>query len=154
MPAPGFVGADSFTYKATDGKLSSNTATVTINVTNLPPTVQAVSYTVPLGTAAQISAADGVLAGAADPYGLALTASVQSGSAQGSLWLADAQSRRQLRVRPVRQRRRYRHLLVRGRRRPEHQHAGDAHDQRPRPAADGRHQRRGIHLRGPARWRP
>ena len=32
LPAPGFVGTDTFTYKASDGTLASNTATVTITV--------------------------------------------------------------------------------------------------------------------------
>ncbi|TAF01390.1 MAG: DUF4347 domain-containing protein [Oscillatoriales cyanobacterium] len=36
-PNTGFVGSDTFTYKANDGKVDSGTATVTINVTNNPP---------------------------------------------------------------------------------------------------------------------
>ena len=32
LPKPGFVGVDTFTYKASDGALASNTATVTITV--------------------------------------------------------------------------------------------------------------------------
>ncbi|TAF01391.1 MAG: hypothetical protein EAZ78_18595 [Oscillatoriales cyanobacterium] len=35
-PNTGFVGSDTFTYKANDGKVDSGTATVTINVTNNP----------------------------------------------------------------------------------------------------------------------
>ena len=40
-PNAGFVGTDSFTYKASDGKLDSNLATVTITVTeaNQPPVI-------------------------------------------------------------------------------------------------------------------
>jgi VCBS repeat-containing protein len=41
-PAPGFSGQDSFTYRATDGGLTSNLATVRITVTPAPP-VNAVS---------------------------------------------------------------------------------------------------------------
>jgi VCBS repeat-containing protein len=36
-PNTGYTGADSFTYKANDGGADSNTATVTINVVELPP---------------------------------------------------------------------------------------------------------------------
>jgi hypothetical protein len=39
VPAPGFVGTDSFTYDASDGSLTSPPATVTINVINAPPTI-------------------------------------------------------------------------------------------------------------------
>ena len=40
-PNAGFIGTDSFTYKASDGKLDSNLATVTITVTeaNQPPVI-------------------------------------------------------------------------------------------------------------------
>ncbi|MDA1190504.1 MAG: Ig-like domain-containing protein, partial [Candidatus Poribacteria bacterium] len=36
-PTTGFVGTDSFTFRASDGSLNSNTATVTITVTNAAP---------------------------------------------------------------------------------------------------------------------
>jgi hypothetical protein len=49
-PDPGFSGTDTFTYQATDGQLTSNTATVTVTVTASPPpggiTLSAVGYKV------------------------------------------------------------------------------------------------------------
>src|SRR3954452_15597157 len=46
MPSAGFVGADSFTYKATDQTpAASNTATVTITVTDQAPTCNDTSTT-------------------------------------------------------------------------------------------------------------
>jgi len=39
QPAPGFTGVDSFTYEATDGGLTSNAATVTLNVVGTPITL-------------------------------------------------------------------------------------------------------------------
>jgi hypothetical protein len=36
-PAANFNGSDSFTYKANDGSLDSNVATVTITVNSVPP---------------------------------------------------------------------------------------------------------------------
>ena len=44
-PAAAFVGADSFTFKANDGALDSNVATVTINVTDTAPSLSSVSGT-------------------------------------------------------------------------------------------------------------
>lgn len=42
-PNPGYVGSDSFTYKANDGKLDSNLATVSINVAPaIPPKITSV----------------------------------------------------------------------------------------------------------------
>jgi len=46
-PQPGYAGTDSFTYRIHDSFLNlSNTATVTINVVNNPPTATNDSYTV------------------------------------------------------------------------------------------------------------
>ena len=39
VPAPGFLGADQFTYRATDGTFDSNTATVRLSVVPPPPPV-------------------------------------------------------------------------------------------------------------------
>ncbi len=45
-PNPGFVGADSFTYRVNDGLADSNVATVIINVTNAAPTANADAFSV------------------------------------------------------------------------------------------------------------
>ncbi|MGL4422826.1 MAG: cadherin-like domain-containing protein [Gemmataceae bacterium] len=44
LPNPLFVGTDSFTYKVTNGVYTSNTATVTITVTNQVPQIQGKLY--------------------------------------------------------------------------------------------------------------
>ena len=48
-PAAKFVGADSFTYTALDGKGGSATATVTLNVTNTGPIARGDNYTTQFG---------------------------------------------------------------------------------------------------------
>src|SRR5207248_2070393 len=69
-PTTGYVGGDSFTYKAYDGKAYSNTdATVTINIAaapNTPPTAYPDSYDVVQNTTLYISN-PGVLANDTDP---------------------------------------------------------------------------------------
>ena len=47
-PAAGYYGTDSFTYRANDGILNSNTATVTITINhvNHAPTVNNDAYTI------------------------------------------------------------------------------------------------------------
>jgi len=85
-PNPGFVGTDSFTYQATDGMLPSNTATVTIVVTNAPPAAQADVYSVGAGATFTIPA-PGVLANDIDPESGPLTAVVATNPGKGSLTL-------------------------------------------------------------------
>jgi VCBS repeat-containing protein len=75
-PNPGFSGADTFTYLASDGHLTSNTATVTINVTatdNRTPVAAADAYSTTGGTIS-VDAAAGVLANDTDADGDPLTA--------------------------------------------------------------------------------
>ncbi|MBI4495208.1 MAG: tandem-95 repeat protein, partial [Chloroflexi bacterium] len=72
-PATGYVGVDSFTYKANNGNLDSNVATVTITINNLPPSAAADSYATGQGTTLGV-AAPGVLANDSDPGGDAITA--------------------------------------------------------------------------------
>jgi VCBS repeat-containing protein len=78
---------DSFTYKANDGSLDSNVATVTFTVTpvNDPPVAHNDAYTVAEGGTLNV-AAPGVLANDTDPDS-SLTASVVTGPAHGSLVL-------------------------------------------------------------------
>jgi len=87
-PATYWVGADSFSYYATDGVSNSNTATVSIDVTNSPPTASADSYSFwydSLDTAAQ--GVTGVLANDDDNDSDPLTAVLKSGPSHGTLTL-------------------------------------------------------------------
>src|SRR5207237_477173 len=80
-PAANYNGADSFTYKANDGALNSNVATVSITVTavNDAPVANAQSATTAEDTAKAITLT------ASDVDGDALTYSIVSGPAHGAL---------------------------------------------------------------------
>jgi hypothetical protein len=86
-PAAGFYGTDSFAYQARDGAVTSNTATVTLTVTEQAPAAEAHAYDLTHDQPLTVAAAFGVLAGASDADGDALTASLVSGPAHGSLTL-------------------------------------------------------------------
>jgi large repetitive protein len=92
-PDAGFVGTDSFTYRATDGKDQSNLATVTIEVTaataeaNQPPTGQTDRYKVAWDTPLTVNAAKGVLANDTDPDADKLTAQLETAPSHGTLTL-------------------------------------------------------------------
>jgi VCBS repeat-containing protein len=83
-PAAGYFGPDSFTYQATDGVATGNTATVTLKVS--PPTAVADSAAVNENAVLSV-AAPGVLGNDTDPNGLPMTASVLTGPAHGTLTL-------------------------------------------------------------------
>jgi VCBS repeat-containing protein len=87
-PAANYTGADSFTYRAGDGNLTSNLATVTITVSavNDAPVAAADTYNTPEDTALTV-AAPGVLGNDSDPDGDTLSAVVASGPSHGSLTL-------------------------------------------------------------------
>lgn len=88
-PDPGFVGSDSFTYRADDGSVPSGLATVTIDVTDAAPVAVADAYTVDKNASISVGAGTGVLANDTDPdAGETLTASVVSGPTDGSVTLA------------------------------------------------------------------
>jgi VCBS repeat-containing protein len=76
---------DSFTYKANDGSLDSNVATVTINISpvNDAPTANNDAYTVAEGGTLNV-AAPGVIANDTDPDSPTLTAVLVSGPAHAS----------------------------------------------------------------------
>ncbi len=90
-PNLAFSGADSFTYRASDGWASSAVTTVSITV-EPPPNVAPVAvgdgiYTTPFGTVLAV-AAPGVLANDSDPNpGTVLTAVLSGGPANGGLTL-------------------------------------------------------------------
>jgi VCBS repeat-containing protein len=87
-PAADYHGSDSFTYRASDGDLTSGLATVTITVraVNDTPTAAADAYTTAEDTALTVTA-PGVLANDGDPDGDPLSAAVASGPSHGSLTL-------------------------------------------------------------------
>ncbi|MBI3350153.1 MAG: tandem-95 repeat protein, partial [Burkholderiales bacterium] len=88
-PNAGYVGGDSFTYTASDGLLASEPATVSITVTGQPPVNHAPvasddTATTPQGQAIALD----VLANDHDADGNALTASIASGPAHGTVTVA------------------------------------------------------------------
>lgn len=89
QPANNYVGADSFTYRAFDGGLSSANATVTITVTNVNRAPVAANDQYVAGKNLSISRnnASGVLANDSDPDVQALSAVLVSGPAHGQLTL-------------------------------------------------------------------
>lgn len=85
-PSAGYIGADIFTYKATDGTFTSNTTLVSIQV-NSPVTTQFDSYNTTVGKTMTVDAAHGVLANDSDANGHPLTASIVSQPAHGTVTL-------------------------------------------------------------------
>ena len=89
-PDGDFTGTDSFTYRATDGVASSNTATVTITVyadndENSAPVSSSDSYSVNEDATLTISTTSGVLANDSDSDGDTLTATLVSELSHGTL---------------------------------------------------------------------
>jgi len=85
-PAPNYNDADSFTFKANDGTIDSNVATVEIDIipVNDPPVMLNDSYSVVENTTLTVPA-PGVLANDSDPVeGSPLTAILRSGSGPGN----------------------------------------------------------------------
>jgi hypothetical protein len=87
VPNAGFVGVDSFTYRASDGVLLSEMATVTIVVSQVPPTAQNDAYSVDEDVTLTIAALQGVLANDADSGGRPLTALLVSAPSHGAVLL-------------------------------------------------------------------
>ena len=89
-PDSGYVGTDSFTYRASDGELNSNVATVTITVTsaNDAPTAEDDAYTVDEDESLTVNAASGVLDNDTDPEDDGLTSVVHTHPSHGTLSLA------------------------------------------------------------------
>jgi VCBS repeat-containing protein len=87
-PAANFSGSDAFTYRASDGRLQSGLATVTLTVTavNDAPRAGDDAYSSKEDTTLSV-AAPGVLGNDSDPDGDALTAALVSGPAHGTLTL-------------------------------------------------------------------
>jgi VCBS repeat-containing protein len=85
-PAANFNGSDSFTYRASDGTLTSNLATVTLTVTaaNDAPVAADDAFSTTEDTARTV-AGPGVLANDSDPDGTPLSAELGSGPSHGTL---------------------------------------------------------------------
>ncbi len=90
-PLDGFSGTDSFTYTVNDGQLTSEPATVQINVeappagSNTAPVVQNDSYTVAANQPLQVAVDAGVLANDTDAEGNLLNATIADAPDSGSL---------------------------------------------------------------------
>ena len=89
-PAANYNGSDSFSYRASDGGLNSNTATVSLSITavNDAPTAIDNVFTANFQTLLDVPSATGVLANDSDVDGNALTASLVTGPTHGTLTLA------------------------------------------------------------------
>ncbi|KAA0077324.1 tandem-95 repeat protein, partial [Mycolicibacterium sp. P9-64] len=88
-PQTNYNGADSFTYRTSDGTTASNLATVTIGLTavNDPPTAGDNAYTVAEDGTLNVNAGSGVLTNDGDVDTDPLTAVIGTGPAHGSLAL-------------------------------------------------------------------
>ena len=86
-PMLGYYGIDSFSYVANDGEFDSNEAIVKIEVLliNSPPIAVDDSYSTLENQSIEINAQKGVLSNDTDPDNDELTASIVSGSNNGSL---------------------------------------------------------------------
>jgi VCBS repeat-containing protein len=82
-PKTGYVGTDSFTYKAFDGSAYSTATTVTVQVANRPPVAVNDIVASPKGAAISIS----VLANDSDPDGDVLTVTALTQPANGTIVL-------------------------------------------------------------------
>jgi uncharacterized delta-60 repeat protein len=86
-PNSGFIGTDTFTYKATDGTSDSNVATVTVTVTAPAPTANNDSYSTNENTPLSVTA-PGVLGNDTDPNNNPLSAVRVTSPVHGTLQLA------------------------------------------------------------------
>jgi Big-like domain-containing protein len=84
QPDDGFVGTDSFRYRAKDGLLFTLPATVTISVTNAVPVAVADHYTAKTGVQLSVPA-PGVLVNDTDADGDTLKAELVDGGGNGSI---------------------------------------------------------------------
>lgn len=86
-PAQNVFGTDSFTYRASDGALTSTPVTVTITVTpvNDAPVVQNAAYSMDEDTTLRVHVAQGMMSKASDPDGDRLTLAVVTRPANGAL---------------------------------------------------------------------
>ena len=88
-PDPDFFGADSFTYRASDGQVESQPVVValTVHPVNDPPVAVGDWYVVDENTALDLPAAAGILANDRDAEETPLVAALEAGPAHGTLEL-------------------------------------------------------------------
>jgi VCBS repeat-containing protein len=89
-PAAGFSGADGFSYRASDGTLTSSIVQVTLNVTSISataPVAVADTYTVLHNTTLTVDSASGLLKNDTDDDGNSLTAIKVTDPTNGALTL-------------------------------------------------------------------
>ena len=84
-PAPNYLGKDSFTYRASDGALSSGLATVTLDVTGPDDPPVAVNDSYSVSQDGTLAPAVGVLGNDTDANGQALTAVLLTQPTHGAL---------------------------------------------------------------------
>lgn len=91
VPGPDFAGEDSFTYELTDGSGAAASATVTLTVrpVNDAPTVEDLALATEVGVPLVVEA-PGLLEGAEDAEGDALTVSLRTGAVNGTVTLGQA----------------------------------------------------------------
>ena len=89
IPAPGFIGTDTFTYRVTNGELESNTATVTFIVRppNSVPVAEDDAYNLDEDTTLTVAADAGLLSNDRDDDGDPLTIELLSEPERGTLTL-------------------------------------------------------------------
>jgi hypothetical protein len=88
VPEQGYIGEDSFQYRAIADGLNSAATTVNISVTAPPPEALPDSYSVLSGGVLTVSAATGVASNDISPLGLPLTATVTQAPSHGTLTLS------------------------------------------------------------------
>jgi VCBS repeat-containing protein len=84
-PTAGYSGSDSFTFTASTGGLTSNTATVSLTVNETAPVANDNNYAVNEGQALTVAPTDGVLSNATDAETDALSARVVTQPGHGAV---------------------------------------------------------------------
>ena len=87
VPNAGYIGTDSFSFKASDGFLASTPVVVSLTITNPAPTAENAAYLYSPGSTLSISQAGGLQAYGYDPEEYTLTPQLVHGASHGTLTL-------------------------------------------------------------------